>query len=349
MRRTSRSTLVLAVCGGFLGGCPGSEEPAPASPPRLGSLKVTWEFVDSEGESVLCGTLGGANSRVRVGAQDVNVSCGEEQVAIFDRLLVDAENGTVFGVTVVLEMAADRPILTEQSNALVMPNAQVEHHVTVDVDRNQLTQGSIRFEWSVQGLEAMQGCSLIDGHKVQFSTTESSIAQFSREANCEEGAEIVGGLQPGVYEVRSELLDRSGEAIEGVGVSVAQVSVRSGEQSDKILDFQSISDAFGDFYGSWTITGSSAVDACGVIGGDWVDVTLRPVTGGMQGPAIETGTAACDGGEIHFERVRAGDGELRATFILVSELLGPLATQLLSPVVISKDETSSVAVDFQIR
>lgn len=325
---------VLASCGG-------EEGPPPLPPPNLGSAVVSWELQDPAGDPLSCEDLSLSHTTVKVGSEAVDVPCGDDQTARFDRLLPGN-----YGVTIELYISGRGLLDLDVSNLTVVADEEVVHDVPIVVDRDELTKGSIFFRWTVSGGPPAANCGGVGAETVMFETTPSSIAQFTREVDCVDGELLVESLDPGVYEVSASLIDAAGERVGAL--QRFDILVTSGDQVDwDIIFFGAISDPAA-FEGTWTITGSAAVDACDALTADQVRVSIQTRPPMMQGVEIATATAACTAGQILIEDLPSGGSiPVRAVFVLTSEFLGVLDTQSTPSFLLTPATTSTAAVDFE--
>lgn len=338
--RWSNILLVALVSAGLLS-CGGEEQPPPPPPSSLGSVVINWELQDPSGEVLRCEDLSLSNASVRLGPESVEVPCGDDQTVRFERLLFGN-----YGVTISLFVAGRGLLQQDVSNLTVVANEEVVHDVMIVVDRDRLTKGSIFFKWTVSGGPAAANCGGVGAETVMFETTASSISQFTKEVDCVDGELLVESLDPGVYEVRAALIDANAERVGAL--QSFDILVMSGERVDwDIIFFGNISDPAA-FEGSWTITGSAAVDACEALTADQVRLTVQTRPPGMVGVDIATATAACTAGQIRMANLPSGGSiPVRAVFVLSSEFLGALDTQTTPSFFLRPGATSTAAVDFE--
>jgi hypothetical protein len=320
-----------------LAGC-GEDMPPPPPPPNFGAAVVTWTIEDMDGTPIACRDLSLTRFSVAVGPSKVEVACGDDQRATFERLLP----GT-YGVTIAL-ITGGGTLRTERSNVVVEAGLVGEVAVPIVVDREDLTQGRLSLDWIVAGGPALTECDLVGAATVRFRTTISSIGQFEREPSCEDGELMVEALDPGVYELEAELLAASGDRIGAL--QRHEILIRSGETTELTLFFATIVGDPAAFEGSWTITGSAAVDACGLVGADDVRVSIQTAMMGMPGVEIATATTACAAGTIRMDDLPPGATQVRAVFVLVSDLVGTLDSKSFGPFFLVEAETSTGSVDF---
>jgi hypothetical protein len=339
---TTRIFGVAVALGSAICACSGDDAPPPPPPPTVGSAVITWTLQDEGGNPLTCQALSLSNASISLGADTVDVPCGDDQRARFDMLTP----GT-YGVTLRLEVAGRGEILSQLDNVQVVANQEALLEMIVEIDTGVITNGSIMFRWTVAGGPAAANCGTVGAETVHFETQESSIAQFIVDEDCTTGEVLIDRLMPGIYLVRAEMRDASGAQV-GLPYQ-GQLRVLDGERTEESIGFAPTQDEPAAFYGTWTITSSAAsANSCTDASADLVRVSLRTLPTTMPGVEIASATAACDAGEVRMDNLFGGTNRVRATFTLLSELLGPLDTQTSTSFFLVSDRTSTIAVDFEV-
>jgi hypothetical protein len=331
------AALLSAICA-----CSGDDAPPPPPPPTVGSAVITWVLQDESGNPLTCEALSLSNASISLGADTVDVPCGDEQRVRFEMLTP----GT-YGVTLRLEVAGRGELLSQLDNVQVVANEEATLEMIVEIDTGVITSGSIMFRWTVAGGPAAANCGTVGAETVHFQTQESSIAQFTVEEDCTDGEVLIDRLMPGIYLVRAEMRDASGAAV-GLPYQ-GQIRVNEGERTVESIGFAPMQDDPASFYGTWTITSSAASESsCTDAGGDYVRVSLRTVPMTMVGVEIASATIACEVGEVTMENLFGGSNRVRASFILISDFVGPLDTQTSTSFFLVAGRTSTITADFDV-
>jgi hypothetical protein len=334
--RNVRVGLLLCIFS-----CTGNDEPPPPPPPSVGSAVVNWVLQDELGGVITCESLSLSNFSLSLGATTVDVACGDEQSVRFEMLTP----GT-YGVTLRLEVAGRGELISQLANVEVVADQEATLDMIVEIDTGVIDNGSIKFTWTIAGGPADANCGAVGAETVHFETQESSIAQFAFDEDCTAGEAIIDRLMTGIYLVRAEMRDASGTIV-GLPFQ-GQIRVLERERADVSIGFAPTQDDPASFYGTWTITSTAGPQTCEEAGADFVRVSLRTQPMTMIGVEIASATVACTAGEVTMENLFGGTNRVRASFVLISDFLGPLDTTTSTAFFLVAGQTSSVAATFQV-
>ncbi len=326
--------LWVSACGGT------PEFPPPPPPAPIGALELSWSMVDETGAAIECAELSLVEAEVSIGGEPQRIPCGETQTARCEGLVAQR-----YPVVVRLLGIGGGVIREIFDNVVVTEGAPTQHSVTIEVDRGQTGTGRFRVDWFVGGRPASEGCALFGAETIVFQTQPNSIAQFEAVESCAQGTTLVENLRSGSYTVRVFLRDSEGATIPSSTREFDDLLIDPASEVSRTLSF--FVDVEGaSFEGMWTITGSSAGDACDSLNA--TEVRIRLANDRPDGVEIASATAACSAGSLLMEELNGGIGEIRATYFLVDFFGTQLSSQSVRNLLIPSATTTTVAVDFQI-
>ncbi len=336
---TMRTILVL----GSIAGCSGADQPPPPPPVTYGSAVISWSLVDEVGNPLNCGELGFTSASVRFGRDLVDVPCGDDQTVRFERVTPGQ-----YGVTLSFDVSGRGSVLTiSDQNLKVVADQEAELEIPVVIDQGSFDKGSIFFHWTIAGENAAANCGAFEVDRIHLYTTPSSFGQFDMDPDCQDGEVLVDALDPGIYEVFAEMLDAAGTRI-GVPQRF-QIRVGEAAQADQgIAFFQDPGDP-ASFHGLWSITSTSGPATCDEVQGDRVRISLKTIPTARMGVEIASATVACDAGQVTIENLLGGTNAVRATFVLISDFLGPLDTKTSTSFFLVSGRTATAAASFQVQ
>lgn len=336
------SSLPFGLLGVWvLAGCGGTAEPPPPPPPApIGSLALSWSLVDETGATLECSELNLVETEVSIGGEPQRIPCGEPQTARFESLVAQR-----YPVVVRLLGIGGGVIRETFDNVVVTEGAPTEHNVTIEIDLGQTGTGRLKIDWFVAGRPASEGCAQVGAETIVFQTQANSIAQFEVIDDCNRGTALIENLRTGGYIVRAFLRDNTGATIPGSTREFDNLQIGPTEEVSRTLSFFVATES-ANFEGMWTISSSSAADACETLSA--TEVRVRLANDSPDGIEIATATAACSAGSLLMEDLSGGIGEVRATFFLSDFFGTQLASASVRNLLLPSAMTTTVSVDFQV-
>ena len=325
-----------------LGACSGEQGPPDLGPAMTtGSIQVSWDQINAEGDAVDCADLGVLDAFVALGGEPRILMCGDEQSVTFEGLLPQR-----YPVVIRLRGLAERTIPggEQLDNVVAVGGETVEYNHTFEFGDNAGDLGAIRTSWTVEGQTPDRGCPIVGGHTVRVVSQPESIEPFEFDVPCADGERMQSNLRTGNYVIRYFLEDRDGNDL---AVRQATTRVLRGATAEAGVDFLVQDRPPAAMYTSWTVTGSAAAEGCRE---DWT-VRLRIAEDTQQNFTITTATAACDAGTYRFDELVAPRNpefdRYQLSVFLDDPLRGQIDRQVQEDLQLFPSETTSVAVDLE--
>ena len=325
--------VVAAACGG-------SDDSAPPDGiAPLGDLEVRWTLNNAAGQALTCEDVGVENVEVAIGGTPKTVPC-KDGVTLFEKLLAQK-----YPVVVRLKYG---PV----DLAIGLGNVEVETgklatiSIPLEVEQRNVDVGSIRLKWRIDDQAAAARCGEIGALTFRVTAEIGSIDELlTADAACVAGELLINDVKPGSYDLRVKLEAPDGSNIVSALTGTFRV-VPAGIADLGLINFTTVLTGGGKIRGLYTINSSVAADACDMVNGAEVKMTVRSIDQNTQSTRLEgTQTASCAEGSLHQKRL--GTNLYSVQFDLMDSFGFALSSTTVRDIQVEYGETSTISVDFK--